>query len=301
MALKKMKINRVPPQKHGKYLLSISQTHREKTASGLYIETKFEPNQHVEVQGIIEAVPATGQIPGLRVGDEVGFSYQVVGSRTEQTSPEAVFHEDAQTNPFLTTWSNGRGEKVSRVYQPGGKYHGQHTATLPGGHVEVVSRTEGTQKEWEAWFSQFLLHDNTYVETPDNMITIDDRQLWIADAEQIHVVRRAGTTPAELHNLMPLGDLVLCAPPPPGSIFERNTGPRPRWCKITSGNPELPEMPAEGYLLADLAGCVRYTWWGVDCLLVHDYQALAYSPTDPDRTTRNRGPRVAQGGRIIRL
>lgn len=175
---------------------------RNKSDGGLYIETMYNPGEHAEVTGIIKSVPRRGGIPGLRVGDEIAFSYLVVYSEEViGADGDEVFYEDEQIVPTIVSWSNKLGVTIERHYLLNDKYRGIKIVSQrdkDGSVSRIVDDVvEGKFGVVESWLEKNKFRERAG-KVDVNCLDLDGKKYWSVDTEFVYAVKR--------------GDVIECVP-----------------------------------------------------------------------------------------
>lgn len=192
-------------QPRDNYLVTIENKYVEEivTSSGikLFIDTTFNPTQHVSVIGTIAGLPHNNSL-GLSMGENIFFSYVVIGERSYAASG-SVFHSlfEKHTEIFQK-YKNGKGESLNVISMPGIIGH-----IWVGTHLdkrnELISGCQGSESEVSRWKSQFSFKSDEY--KYKNLLPNGNQELWIVRPDLIFA-RKKGK------KLEPLGDRLILKP-----------------------------------------------------------------------------------------
>ena len=169
----------------GYVLLSINSKFKDKGNEGLVIDTDWDPGEYATVTGMVSGV---SDGCGLKVGEEVCFSYRVVYNRSYSDNKDDVFSEDVLTNPWVTSWSNKSGLKILRRNLKGGKFD----AVLYMEKEDVLCKLdfiEGSlavvKEKIESWQ---VSHNDTIAYK--NLVDINGKEYWRVKENEIYGVKR---------------------------------------------------------------------------------------------------------------
>lgn len=240
----------------------------------LYLAADFNPGENAEVTAEVMSVPRRGGIPGIQVGDEIGFCYLAIyNEEVTGADPEGVFTEDEPTHPLIQTWSNKKDEILEREYLLNDRYAGRrYHAGI------VVDEMKGTFGEFESWLEKVGKFREGAGKIDKNRLDWDGETYWKVETQFVYCVKR--------------GEVVESVP---GYVFCTVPEPVPAHTEFESGliavntSTELPKRawvmavlpaPASGikkadalYIRVDVAE--RYKFWGRDCLVVEDQYVMA--------------------------
>ncbi|GAB3024425.1 hypothetical protein GCM10027051_31340 [Niabella terrae] len=285
--------------RNGHYIVSLESTYNEKSAGGLILDTTYNPNEHARVVGTVVAIPDAGGHAGIEVGDEVAMSYMVVSARGSVQDLMTVFHEEAPINPYLTQWSNHAGEKLQRIYHPGGKFSGRHMVPSPTaqGSYVVADSFDGPERPFKDWLGKFLFQNPDAQDSHERLFIVDGKQYWIAPAEEIHAfipstktphptqppmpkphyksrrLSKSSREPASPTNpITPVEGTLLCTPPD-RTVFQKAGN---EWIKVVHG--EL----AGSWVYTDTRKAPEYEYWGSKYLVVEVDRCHAVAASRPE-------------------
>lgn len=187
------------------YLVSVENRYIEEvvTKSGikLFTDPSYNPTQHTTVVGKICGVPLDNSL-GLSMGDEIFFSYVVIGERN-YASTGHIFHSLFEKhNERFQRYSNGKGEKLNVVAMPGiigDIWVGTHTDE----RNNLISGCQGSESEVNRWKAQFSFSGGDF--KYKNLIPTPDGDLWAVRPDLIFAQKKG-------KKLLPLGDRLILNP-----------------------------------------------------------------------------------------
>lgn len=146
----------------------------------LFIDPSFNPNWNVSCTGI-----AASEGWGVKTGDEVLFSYKVVGDVTHESDP-ASFYRVTKQEGFYMEWANQNKEKL--MLQAGIK-KGQWSAVHTDKKGDLLNGFRGTQGQVENWATSNFKFTAAEGFTFDNVLEIDGQEFWRVDPDQVFAVK----------------------------------------------------------------------------------------------------------------
>lgn len=168
----------------------------------LFIDTGYNPTNHVTILGRVYSLPKNNYL-NLSIGDNVFFSYVVVGQR-DYSEVGSVYHSMFEgDNQYFQRYRNGAGHTVTIVAMPGiiGKiWVGSHLDD----RGELVSGCQGSESEVNRWKSQFTIGAGGSFKYK-NLLNIEGVEQWVVKPEFIFA-KKVGK---KLH---PLGDRLILKP-----------------------------------------------------------------------------------------
>jgi len=182
-----------------------------KTAGGLelYLDSSWNPEQHVTVTGKVYALPHNHPYgDSLKVGDVVLFSYMVVADREFADEPGNYHPYIDEEN--LKIFINGHKEKIQiRAVQ--GIISKKFVCVHFDKHGEFDYGFEGTKGEVDRWMAQFKYGDvQKYSFT--NCIDLDGEILWKCRFDQIFA-KKVGEKLISLSNMVILNPVDITVTP----------------------------------------------------------------------------------------
>lgn len=250
----------------------------------LYLAADFNPGENAEVTAEVMSVPRRGGIPGIRVGDEIGFCYLAIyNEEVTGADPEGVFTEDEPTHPLIQTWSNKKDEILEREYLLNDRYAGRryHAGV-------VVDEMKGTYAEFESWLERVGKFREGAGKIDKNRLDWDGETYWKVETQFVYCVKRG-----EVVESVP--GYVFCTVPEPEPVHSQlesgliavNTStelPKRAWVKAVLPAPASEIKKSDDlYIRVDVAE--RYKFWGMDCLVIEDQYVMAIESYPSSRWT----------------
>lgn len=188
------------------YLVTVESKYTEEIILGdgikLFIDPSYRPEHNVTVLGKVASISKNNPL-NLSIGDEIFFSYVVIGQR-DYTPTGNVFHSlFEEHNERFQRYRNGKGESLNIVAMPGiiGLiWVGTHLSD----RGELISGCQGSESEVSRWKSQFTIGAGGGYKYK-NLLNIEGKEHWIVKPELVFA-RRKGK------KLEPLGDRLILKP-----------------------------------------------------------------------------------------
>lgn len=188
------------------YLVTVESKYTEEiilsNGMKLFLDSSYHPEQHATVLGKICSIPKNNSL-NLSIGDEVFFSFVVIGQR-DYAEVGAVYHSMFEgDNQYFQRYRNGKGHTVTIVSMPGiiGKI-------WVGTHLDdrgnLVSGCQGSESEVSRWKSQFTIGNGGTFKYK-NLLNIEGQEQWVVKPEFIFARKRG-------KKLEPLGDRLILKP-----------------------------------------------------------------------------------------
>jgi co-chaperonin GroES (HSP10) len=247
----------------------------------IIIDTTIKPGWYATVIGKVKSVPELIDndpfrkdiVRSVQVGDEIAFSYHVVFDQTYTDNAERVFFEEPLINPFITSWSNRRGERLVALNTQNGRFKMGHYD--PEGRE--VEETEVTMKGKENWLGKFTFNETNDV-TYNNLMVIDNVYYWGVDYSQVFAIKRGG-------EIIMVGGYVMLDPVGSMSIDDTydtrlilHNAPRKKieWCGrgriLNIGEPlkgrKRPSCDVGDLVVFDKRYAEQYVLWGKEVVLI---------------------------------
>lgn len=270
-------------------LVTIDKKYMDATGTGLLIDPSWRPGIYATVTGKVVSVPlGMSDHPQKKViqmnvkeGDDLAFAYNVIYSQTAIDNAGDIFYEDPPVEPSITSWSNGKGEKMVRRNKMGGKWDAAKYI-IKDGKANILDRIDGNHRQINDFIFRHLNEHNCDIRY-DNHIWAGEQDLWKVDVQQAFIARRG-------NKLIMFGGYVLLE----HRSVEKNdyTGklelfgdgrreikPELRTKVLAIGEP-LKNQPRlsvnEGdTVVVDQRTVQEYNFWGIDFLLARQDQILA--------------------------
>lgn len=194
-----------------------------KSGVTLYVDPSYNPNFHATMEGVVYSVPKClkhenkeiAQI--IRPGDEVLFSYKLIGDITLDGGPE-LFRMTTKQEGYFTEWMNAERFTI-RLEKLPDRWAAVYIDPRGGLLAGKVGVTGG---ECENWIAQNFKFATSEGFTYDNQFFYESRELWKVDYSYIFAIRRNG-------RLKMVGDYLMVEP-----IVEKRS-------RLISGFLERPE------------------------------------------------------------
>lgn len=178
----------------------------------LYVDPSYNPNFHATMEGVVHSVPKTLKYdnastnPIIQPGDEVLFSYKLVGDVTFDGGPH-LFRMITKEEGYYTEWQNPDRESIRMEKHFSGKWAAVYTDK----RGELVAGKVGSAGEVENWVATNFKFASSEGFTYDNQFFWEGKELWKVDYSFVFAIRRNG-------RLKMVGDYVLVEP-----IVEKRT------------------------------------------------------------------------------
>lgn len=214
------------------------QSEYKKRGFKIFIDTKYNHEQHVSTTGKVAGLPKDNPYKGkLKNGDKIAFSYSVVANRTFKSDGENFFPH-IQSN-YMKQWISGTEERLNVICVPS-IINKKWVFTYIDRNGKFVHGGEGTENEMERWLSQFSFGEVQTFEF-ENLITYQNRQYWKCDVDNVFAKIVKGK-PKAIGNRLILKPIDVLVPEyvfsqmgvvaPPSAVYNREVGK----AKVVSSN-----------------------------------------------------------------
>jgi hypothetical protein len=121
----------------------------------LYLAAKYNYEWNVSVTGTVLAVPKNER--GIKVGDEIAFSYMVVNDKTWDTlNADKVFALTIDT-PNYKEWTAGNGDTIVKEKHP---LHKLYVGLLYDSKKDITDTIYDKEEAVDSWLQQFNFQNN---------------------------------------------------------------------------------------------------------------------------------------------
>lgn len=269
-------------------LVTLDSKFKDSTSGGLFIETGFRPGHHTTVTGKVISTPlALSNHPQKRVinmevkpGDEIAFAYRVVYNQITTDNAREIFHEDVLENPWITKWSNQKGEYLLRRNKGGGKFDAA-LFIIDGDKAVIQEKIDGSKEEVNAFIEKYKPSQN-YNIVYKNLLWYNEEDLWKVDYQMAYAVKR-GEDITMIGGYALLEHQKIDRQEYNGNIElfgdgRKKIDPELRTKLLAigtplKGQPKLSVKPGETVVINQHTA-QEYNFWGTDYLLVRQDQIL---------------------------
>lgn len=187
----------------------------------LYKDVEFRPEWNATIEGEVMSVPLSvtvgdGKIQSINFdrpkinqivcpGDRIIFSYLVASSRSHTDNNFDIFKEDQFDpfgDPYVTTWTNGRGLKLVRVYMQNNVWE---CGVFDTKSKEVIERMRGDELEVENFMGKHMPTKQVSL-SHKNILEHEGRIYFKVDYSQAFAIKKSSG------EFEMIGDYVLLAP-----------------------------------------------------------------------------------------
>lgn len=174
------------------------------TASGVVLHKAAHINfeWNATVTGNVKILPK--QKMGIKINDEVAFSYLVCSDRGFEVKTADVFKEingAVSKDSFFMEWANGKGEILRKTKNP---FTGLFAGTLLDNDGNCLSRHVGKEDEVEGWMQQFDFVDRSKY-YHKNLVQVDGKDLWVVGTDKM-IAKKVGD------EIIPVNGYVILEP-----------------------------------------------------------------------------------------
>jgi co-chaperonin GroES (HSP10) len=187
-------------------LVKISKKFEDQQGS-IIIDTSWNPNWHVASKGTVVSLPKKltqecKNIPQIiKEGDEIFFSYKVVGDTTFENNTSA-FKMVTKSEGFATAWENQDGEQL--IFEKG-MLENQWVATVTNRRGDLLHGRSGTHGEVENWIAQNFKFASGELITHDNIVRFEGEDYWKVRYSQVFAIKQG-------KGFRAVGDYVMIEP-----------------------------------------------------------------------------------------
>ena len=155
----------------------------------LYLDPTFRPEWNVTVSGTISALPKDG-LMGLRLGERVFFSYNVVNERKWEDDRK-FFVRNNVGNEMMREYTDKMGGTIKVV-----AFHGAIKKNWGATYVDEFGRfvdgCQGDEEDIDRWLAANFKFGYAQDMIYKNLVHVDGYDFWMAEAEDIFAVKRKG-------------------------------------------------------------------------------------------------------------
>lgn len=187
-------------------LVELTKTFQDEVISDggikFYQDTSFRPEWNVTINGIVASVPMkiTGGgdsidpdreriSPIVKQGDEIIFNYTVVMNRSISDNVAEIFERDKPKDPYVTTWSNPKGQQIVRIYLNNDNYE---VGLFDTKSKTWIDRIKGKEKDVENFMAKYMPTENHFFNY-GNLLSYDNKDYWKVDYSSVIAIKRGGT------------------------------------------------------------------------------------------------------------
>lgn len=184
------------------------------TSSGfkLYLDPTYAKEWNACSVGVVKAISDShsdefnGLVGKLSVGDEIAFSYRVVGDFTFKGDGEQFIDTMPDSPETFKKYTNGQGFWVIVRALPKPSGIGKTWIGVYSNKInEIIDSIQGDEQAVSRWLSQFNI-GKTDRYTFNNLIDVQGQELWKVPYSEIFAKKQKNGT------IVGIGDRVLCQP-----------------------------------------------------------------------------------------